>query len=243
MVGVSASVNLPLHHKVQKFSSGTGSPGWSWKKGRKTVVVVSNHQNSGFHKNWRCKAGIKYAASFPPFRSQVVSDWVKVSRPTRHKIGHFGDVHSSQFPGVLLKVKTCKNCPSKVHAWDDTFKPAVSAEKKANEQKQRKSDAVLSLLHNVKKGNYRHHISPLARADCRWVTLNICPNGIIFAWSIMGKHRHPQHPKYTMYRTVIRGRLSRCHIYNVYRKFHEGWTRGFWGMQADRHTDTLIVTG
>jgi len=34
---VSASVNLPLHHKVQKFSSGTGSPGWSRKKGRKTV--------------------------------------------------------------------------------------------------------------------------------------------------------------------------------------------------------------
>jgi len=40
MVGVSASVNLPLHHKVQKFSSGTGSPGWFQKKGRKTVVVV-----------------------------------------------------------------------------------------------------------------------------------------------------------------------------------------------------------
>ena len=33
MVGVSASVNLPLHHKVQKFCSGTGSPGWSRKKG------------------------------------------------------------------------------------------------------------------------------------------------------------------------------------------------------------------
>jgi len=40
MVGVSASVNFPLHHKVQKFSSATGSPGWSRKKGRKTVVVV-----------------------------------------------------------------------------------------------------------------------------------------------------------------------------------------------------------
>ena len=39
MVGVSASVNLPLHHKVQKFTSGTGSPGWSWKKVRKTVVA------------------------------------------------------------------------------------------------------------------------------------------------------------------------------------------------------------
>jgi len=39
-VSVSASVNLPLHRKVQKFSSGSGSPGWSRKKGRKTVVVV-----------------------------------------------------------------------------------------------------------------------------------------------------------------------------------------------------------
>jgi len=40
MVGEFASVNLPLHHKVQKFSSGTGSPGWSRKKYHKTVVVV-----------------------------------------------------------------------------------------------------------------------------------------------------------------------------------------------------------
>ena len=33
VIAVSASINLSLHHKVQKFSSGTGSPGWSWKKG------------------------------------------------------------------------------------------------------------------------------------------------------------------------------------------------------------------
>jgi len=39
MVIVSASVNVPLHHEVQKFSSGTGSTGWSQKKGRKMVVV------------------------------------------------------------------------------------------------------------------------------------------------------------------------------------------------------------
>jgi len=39
VVCLSASVNLPLHHKVQKFSSGTGSPGWSRKEGRKTVAV------------------------------------------------------------------------------------------------------------------------------------------------------------------------------------------------------------
>jgi len=36
---VSASVNLPLLHKVQKFSFGTGSPGWSQKYGHKNVVV------------------------------------------------------------------------------------------------------------------------------------------------------------------------------------------------------------
>ena len=36
---MSAFVNLPLHHEVQKFSSGTGSPGWSRKKGHKTVVL------------------------------------------------------------------------------------------------------------------------------------------------------------------------------------------------------------
>ena len=41
MVGVSASVNLLLHHhKVQKFSSGTGSAGCSRKKDHKTVVVI-----------------------------------------------------------------------------------------------------------------------------------------------------------------------------------------------------------
>ena len=39
MVGVSASVNLSLHHKVQKFFSGTGWPRWSQQKGRKTVVA------------------------------------------------------------------------------------------------------------------------------------------------------------------------------------------------------------
>ena len=43
MVGVSASVNLPLHHKVQKFSSGTGSPRWSRKKGRKWLCVCVEH--------------------------------------------------------------------------------------------------------------------------------------------------------------------------------------------------------
>jgi len=41
MVGVSASDNLPLHHKVQKFSFGTGSPGWSRTKGRKTSCGVA----------------------------------------------------------------------------------------------------------------------------------------------------------------------------------------------------------
>jgi len=40
MVGVFASVHLPLHHKVQKFFSGTGTHRWSRKKGHKMVVCV-----------------------------------------------------------------------------------------------------------------------------------------------------------------------------------------------------------
>jgi len=47
MVSVSASVNLPLHHKVQKFSSGTGSPRWSRIKAVNGcvggVVTVKKH--------------------------------------------------------------------------------------------------------------------------------------------------------------------------------------------------------
>ena len=54
VVSVSASANFPLHNKVQKSSSGTGSPGWSQKKGCKTVVEVvvvsantQQHQKTG----------------------------------------------------------------------------------------------------------------------------------------------------------------------------------------------------
>jgi len=52
------SVCLPLLifpcTKVQKFSSGTGSPGWSRKKGRKTVVVVSVKEFSANHTAGNC---------------------------------------------------------------------------------------------------------------------------------------------------------------------------------------------
>jgi len=37
---VSASVNFPLHDKVQKFCFGTGAPGWSRKRGRKRQCGV-----------------------------------------------------------------------------------------------------------------------------------------------------------------------------------------------------------
>jgi len=38
--GWSMCLLLLVFHKVQKFSSGTSSPGWSRKEGRKTVVCV-----------------------------------------------------------------------------------------------------------------------------------------------------------------------------------------------------------
>jgi len=40
IVGVSASVNLPLDHKVQKFSSGTGSCGGPRKRAVKWLCGV-----------------------------------------------------------------------------------------------------------------------------------------------------------------------------------------------------------
>jgi len=40
MVGVSTSINLPLHHEVQKFSSGTGSPGDPGKRAVKRLWCV-----------------------------------------------------------------------------------------------------------------------------------------------------------------------------------------------------------
>jgi len=48
MVVVSAAVNLPLQHKVQKFSSVTGSPGWSQKRALGAVVAqwVSSSSSS-----------------------------------------------------------------------------------------------------------------------------------------------------------------------------------------------------
>jgi len=40
MFNMSASLNLPLHHKVQKFSSGTGSPGSPGKRAVKWLCGV-----------------------------------------------------------------------------------------------------------------------------------------------------------------------------------------------------------
>jgi len=48
MVGVSASVNLPLHQKDQKFSSGTGSPIWSRKRVVKWLCCVGSGSPSFF---------------------------------------------------------------------------------------------------------------------------------------------------------------------------------------------------
>ena len=44
IVGVSASVNRPLHHKVQKFCSGTGSPRWSGKRAVKRLCVCVTYK-------------------------------------------------------------------------------------------------------------------------------------------------------------------------------------------------------
>ena len=45
MVGVFASVNLPLHHKVQKFSSGIAHPGGPGKRAVKWLWCGGNFLN------------------------------------------------------------------------------------------------------------------------------------------------------------------------------------------------------
>jgi len=45
MVGVSASVNLPLHHKVQKLSSGTGSRGRSRMVGWGLTALLTQNRS------------------------------------------------------------------------------------------------------------------------------------------------------------------------------------------------------
>jgi len=80
MVGVSASANLPLHHKLQKFSSGTGSPGWSRKKGRKTVVVVVQRREVGL----RCFKRDN-AASTAVVRRRRIVNYHRVSLGTRNR--------------------------------------------------------------------------------------------------------------------------------------------------------------
>jgi len=46
MVGVFASVDLLLHHKVQRFSFGTGSPEWSQKKAVKWLCGVCSESST-----------------------------------------------------------------------------------------------------------------------------------------------------------------------------------------------------
>jgi len=81
MVGVSASVNLPLHHKVQNFSSGTCSPGWSRKKGRKTVGMVVVQQLSGHFVD----APGKLCSSFLPALSHAPLHHYTVSVEQEHE--------------------------------------------------------------------------------------------------------------------------------------------------------------
>ena len=81
---VSASVNLLLHDEVRKFSSGTGSPEWSWKKGRKTVVVVvvrivvmaALHSRRGHY-----IFVLFLSSSFFPRLFSVVADWMSTILP------------------------------------------------------------------------------------------------------------------------------------------------------------------
>ena len=71
---------VQMHHKVQKFSSGTGSPGWSQKKGRKTVVVLCGENalsaRKGGDESAQCgRSMLRMIALFVTVNVMSVSSW------------------------------------------------------------------------------------------------------------------------------------------------------------------------
>jgi len=83
-------VRMEWRHKVQKFSSGTGSPGWSWKKGRETVVVV--------HLYFQSKRFQRY------IRKAVVHAWLTTYYITRSIDCSFACL---TFTASVIAVKIC----------------------------------------------------------------------------------------------------------------------------------------
>ena len=56
-------------------------------------------------------------------------DWVTVLHPTRHKIGHFGDVLPSQSLGLLLKKNATK---ANTHLWQNKLQHKISPKTKTS---------------------------------------------------------------------------------------------------------------
>jgi len=96
MVGVSASVNLPLYHKVQKFSSGTGWHVWFRKKGRKTVVVWWWWWCHELCRNGQTNRGTVWVAESGGSREHIYSTWGVVSP------------REGTLLGCLISWKNCK---------------------------------------------------------------------------------------------------------------------------------------
>ena len=109
MVSVSASVNLPLHHKAQKFSSGTGLPDGP---GKRTVKRL------WWYKRW--SVNLQFFLTAPP------SEWlVKLD----HKLKQGNSRHQTSVP-VLPLVSICPFsitfCPANYgQTWHHPKKPEV----------------------------------------------------------------------------------------------------------------------
>ena len=72
MVSVSASVNLPLHHKVQKFSFGTSHPGGPRKWAVKRLSCGKSEHNAEMDKNSHFDCSKQ--AAYRSYPNAIVSD-------------------------------------------------------------------------------------------------------------------------------------------------------------------------
>ena len=110
MVGVSSSVNLPLHHKVQKFSSGTSVVP---EKGRKTVVwyMMLKHIKTLWSQGKQCTVFSRSAPEL--FRMANMRVYMHQITITAYIIHSFHILCSTQVNQRRLERGCVKNCQAR----------------------------------------------------------------------------------------------------------------------------------
>jgi len=119
MVDVSASVNLPLHHKLQKFCSGTGSPGWSRKQAVKwlwwwwCLTEIQDAKTTAHHNHFKAlfPGPPGWAGARRELLDFMVQGKINSGRHTDHPAGRHS-IRTNQCPPLPSPHFLQPGCPS-----------------------------------------------------------------------------------------------------------------------------------